>query len=86
MDVFDSDGGVGYKIIDFEGSASAFCELFVDFGPFGQRQDAAIEPLLSWFRCLGCHAGLGGGLRARMAARIWSKTLPDTAALLPVGK
>ena len=40
---------MGRKIIDFDGSASAVFEFFVSLGPFGQRQDATIEPLLFGF-------------------------------------
>lgn len=57
--IFNSEGDVGDKIIDFEGSTSAVSELFSGFGPFEQRQGATIEPLLSRF-CRACrHAGLG---------------------------
>jgi hypothetical protein len=45
--VFNSDGGVGYKIIDFEGFAGVLSALFTDFGPFRSRQDAAVAPQLS---------------------------------------
>ncbi len=79
MGVFNSDVGVGCKIIDFEGCTRVFSERFSDFGRFGPRQDTTIEPFLYWFRYDGRNAGLGGGLRARMAERICPKTLPDTA-------
>jgi hypothetical protein len=77
--VCNSDGGVGDGILDFESSASAVFELFVDFGPSERRQDTVVEPLLCWFRFLSGNAGLGGGLRARMAARTLARLL-----LLPV--
>ena len=61
MGVCNSDGGVGDGILDFEGSASAVFELFVDFGPSKRRQDAVVEPLLCWFLCLGRHTGFSDG-------------------------
>ena len=47
--VFNSEGGVGDEVTDFDGPASAFFDPFVDFGPFGMRQDAAVKPLLCGF-------------------------------------
>ena len=49
VSVFNSYGGVSAEIVDFESSVSAFFEIFVDFGPFGPPQDAAVEPLLFGF-------------------------------------
>ncbi|EFO28812.1 hypothetical protein TRICHSKD4_4620 [Roseibium sp. TrichSKD4] len=43
-DVCNSDGSVVGAIIDFDGYVSAVFELFVDFIPFGLRQDTAVEP------------------------------------------
>ena len=78
-DVCNSEGGVGDEVTDFDGSASTFFELFGDFGPFGWRQDAAVEPLLFGFLLLSRHAGLGGGLMLRMAVRICPNSGPLTA-------
>ena len=77
--VFNSDGVVECYLIDFEGVATALPALFVETGPFGPRQVATIEPLLSQFRRDDRHAGLGGGLMLRMVARIWPKMLRGTA-------
>ena len=78
-DAFNSDGVVGCQIIDCECSAYAFSERSSDSDPFVLRQDTTIEPLLSGFLSGARHAGLGGGLRARMAARICPKTLRGRA-------
>jgi hypothetical protein len=47
--VFNSGDGVGYKMTGFDGYSGVVPELFSDFGPFGRRQDAAVEPLLFGF-------------------------------------
>ena len=47
--IFKADGWTGDARGRFEGFACAFFEGFVDFGPFGLSQDAAIEPLLLSF-------------------------------------
>jgi hypothetical protein len=52
------------------GATSAFFALFLDFGPFGQRQDATIKPHLSRLRCDGRHAGLGVWLEGADILRI----------------
>jgi hypothetical protein len=75
VDVFDHDGGVDCKIIDLwwghkPGGTSAFFALFLDFGSFGQRQDATIKPHLSRLRCDGRHAGLGVWLEGADILRI----------------
>jgi hypothetical protein len=43
---FNSGGGFGDEVTDFDGYASAFFDLFVDFGPFVPFKGAAIEPHL----------------------------------------
>jgi hypothetical protein len=50
--VFNSDGGVGYTIINFEGFAGVLSALFTGFSPFGLRQEAAVAPQLSRRFCL----------------------------------
>ena len=79
MRVFNCDGGFGGERIDYDGFASAVFELLVGFGRFVPLQDTVVEPHVCWFRCLLRHAGLGRGLRARIAARIWPKMLRGTA-------
>ena len=46
---FNSCDGVGYKITIFVGFAGILPGVFVDFIPFGRRQDAVVEPLLFGF-------------------------------------
>lgn len=58
--------------------AGVLAKISGDLYPFGRVQDTVVEPYLSRFRCAGRHACLGGGLRARMAARIWPKMLRGT--------
>ena len=55
--------------------AGVFVKISGDLDPFGCVQDTGVEPHLSRFRCAGRHAGLGGGLRARIASRICPKML-----------
>lgn len=77
--VFKPAVGDACESDNFEGVAGVVFEFFTDFGPFGLRQDAAVEPLLFVFQSAGRHAGLGGGLMLRMAAMICPNTSPLTA-------
>ena len=47
--VFNSGGGFGDKVTDFDGYSVVMLGLFSDFVPFGQRQDAAVKSLLFGF-------------------------------------
>ena len=47
--VFNSGDGVGYEITGFDGYSGVVPELLSDFGPFGLRQDASVEPCLFSF-------------------------------------
>jgi len=59
--------------------AGVLAKISGDLYPFERVQDTVVEPHLYRFRCAGRHAGLGGGLRARMASRICPKMLRGTA-------
>ena len=63
----------------FEALAPVFAKISGDFGTSERVQDTAVEPRLFRCRRFARHAGLGGGLRAGIAARIWPKMPPDTA-------
>jgi hypothetical protein len=66
--------GGGFAVL-----AGVLAKISGDLYSFGRVQDTVVEPHFSRFRCAGRHAGLDGGLRARMAARICAKMRPVTA-------
>ena len=66
--------GSGFSVL-----AGVLAKISGDLDPFGRVQHTVVEPHLSRFRFAGRHAGLGGGLRARMAARTFPKMLRGTA-------
>lgn len=49
MDVFNSEGGACYKVIDFEGSKSVCSEFFLAFGPSGHLHNIPVEMILPGF-------------------------------------
>ena len=63
-----------------QGSMLTACELQIRrVWAFCRPHNTGIEPLLLSFAHVARQAGLGGGLRGRMAARIFPKMLRGTA-------